>query len=261
MNTFKDNSRNTYTHNDEASQKKPTRLNLRQEIALRPLPFLPLLVILLSTIFVIWMQFSPVVLQTLQRDPHALAAGQWWRILSPLLVDSDGWVQLLTVSIGFICVGIPAQHWLGWWRWLLLFCSGALAGEIMGYLWQPYGGGNSIALFGLMGGMLILLLRSKEPQFFLPVFFAIFEVSSLIGQSTGSIWISIVLWIVGSVLLRILSPRAGGLRLLLWLAIVICLIGVISLSILHDIHGIALLAGMVVGGLLSLLSPVREAQM
>ncbi len=162
------------------------RIDIAAELSLHPLPFLALLAIAIPAFFLIWMQFTPAILTVLQRDPQALLQGQWWRLFSPLLVDSDGWLQFVTVSIGFLCVGISAQHWLGWWRWLLLFFAGATAGEIMGYLWQPYGGGTSIALFGLIGGMVIFLLRRRQPLLFLTCLFALFEVVALVGSAHWS---------------------------------------------------------------------------
>ncbi|MDQ2903746.1 MAG: rhomboid family intramembrane serine protease [Chloroflexota bacterium] len=228
------------------------------EISLRPLPFLALLAIVVPAFFLIWMHFTPAVLNVLQRDPKALAQGQWWRIFSPLLVDSDGWLQFVTVSIGFLCIGIPAQHWLGWGRWLLLFFAGATAGEIMGYLWQPYGGGTSVALFGLIGGMVIFMLRRKQPILFLTSIFALYEVVAIVGSDMGSIWLSVGLCVVYAVLIRVCLTKEGGLRVLVWLVNGTCLLVAGILLLLHDIHGAALLAGMGVGAVLAWLDPTFQ---
>ncbi len=234
------------------------RIDIAAELSLHPLPFLALLAIAVPAFFLIWMQFTPAILTVLQRDPQALLQGQWWRLFSPLLVDSDGWLQFVTVSIGFLCVGISAQHWLGWWHWLLLFFAGATAGEIMGYLWQPYGGGTSIALFGLIGGMVVFLLRRKQPFLFLTCLFALFEVVALVGSDIGIIWLSVGLYVIFAVLLRIFLIREGGLLALVWLANSVCLFGAVILLVLHDIHGAALLAGMGVGAVLARFDPIFQ---
>ncbi len=234
------------------------KIDIEAELSLRPLPFLVLLAIVVPGFFLIWLQFTPTILTVLQRNPQALLQGQWWRFFSPLLIDSDGWLQFVTVSIGFLCVGISAQHWLGWWRWLLLFFAGSTAGEIMGYLWQPSGGGTSVALFGLIGGMAIFLLRRQQPFLFLTSLFALFEVISLVGSDIGGVWLLVGLYVVFAVLIRIFLTREGGLRVLVWLVNGVCLLGAITLLVLHDIHGAALLAGMGVGSVFACFDPTFQ---
>jgi rhomboid family protein len=241
----------------EISQKhSENNIDLLSEISLKPLPFLALLAILLPGIFLIWMHFSPSVLAILQRDSNGLSSRQWWRFISPLLVDSDGWIQFLFVSIGFIFVGIPAQHYLGVWRWLLLFFAGAIVGEFMGYLWQPYGGGTSIALFG----MVIFMLRRKQPTLFLTSIYSICVVTALVCFDIGNTWLLIGLYVMLAVLIRIVLSRAGGLRTLIWMGNGICLLGALVLLFLHDIHGAALLAGMAVGVVMALTDPIYQPE-
>jgi len=40
----------------------------------------------------------PGDLEALRRDPEALASGEWWWILSPLLVHDGGWPHLVLNS-------------------------------------------------------------------------------------------------------------------------------------------------------------------
>lgn len=96
----------------------------------------------------------PGVLSALRRDPAALAAGQWWRILSPLVVlDGNVYLHFAYDTAGFILVGVAVKRLLGPARWLVLFFGAALAGEIAGYAWDPYGAGASVGLCGLIGGI------------------------------------------------------------------------------------------------------------
>ena len=248
-----------------AKTKNAERKNaLLGDLMLKPLPVFSLVAILLPALILMLMSLSPSILSVLQRDRVALAAGQWWRILSPLLVDSDGWFHWVYVSVGFVCVGIVAEHFLGRWRWLLLFFSGALAGELAGYLWQPYGGGTSIALFGVMGGLIVLLLKRGSALFLITALYAGTAVVVLVVEAVASalhlealmgIILALVLcWLVGMILTQLIKRDVPPRTLCLFL-LGIDLVGALILTLLHDNHGPSLLAGMAVGALLAWLDP------
>jgi membrane associated rhomboid family serine protease len=220
--------------------------------------------IVIPTIFLILIQIWPNVLTSLQRDPDALATGQWWRLISPLLVDSDGWLQLLWVSVGFVAIGILAEHRLGWWRWLLLFLAGGLAGEITGYLWEPYGGGTSIALFGILGGLLVLWIRQNGPVQVIASIYALAVVPALaceaitssLGASdiVGIIAVVVLCWLLVQVFLIMLRQHVSS-GTIIYFIIGVDLLAAILLTIFHNHHGVAFLAGFCVGAILIWLTP------
>ena len=94
----------------------------------------------------------PTLLLLLWRNPVALSH-QWWRLLSPLLVQPDPWPQALSVFFLFLVVGILSERLWTKAAWLSLYLAGGLAGEIAGYMWQPYDAGMSVAGAGLLGGL------------------------------------------------------------------------------------------------------------
>lgn len=98
----------------------------------------------------------PSVLETLRRDPEALRAGEWWRVVTPLFVQSDGWPQIITNGLGLLLVGPFVERALGSRVWLLLYFGAGLVGEVAGYAWEPHGAGNSIAICGLLGALYLL---------------------------------------------------------------------------------------------------------
>jgi len=98
----------------------------------------------------------PEVLENLRRDPDALASGEWWRTLSPLLVQDPSWQSWITVP-GIAVLGVPVERIFGARAMLALYLVPAAVGELAGYLWQPHGAGNSIADLGLAGGLLAWL--------------------------------------------------------------------------------------------------------
>src|SRR5690606_23651179 len=86
----------------------------------------------------------------LQRDPSMLH-GEWWRFVTTWLVLTEGWAQIAVNSIGLLILGTLAERSQGRLWWLVAYVVAGLAGEIAGLFWQPVGGGNSVAICGLIG--------------------------------------------------------------------------------------------------------------
>src|SRR5690625_4109750 len=60
--------------------------------------------IVVVTSIVTFFQFAhPEVLSMLRRDPEGLASGEWWRMITPLLVHADGWGQYI---FNIACIAI-----------------------------------------------------------------------------------------------------------------------------------------------------------
>lgn len=100
----------------------------------------------------------PEVLNALRRNPGALSAGEWWRLITPIFVQAYGWPQIMFNFTGIALVGPVVERIFGSRRWLILYFVPALAGEIAGYAWSPYGAGSSLALAGLVGSLFAWLL-------------------------------------------------------------------------------------------------------
>ncbi|HEX6545734.1 MAG TPA: rhomboid family intramembrane serine protease [Bryobacteraceae bacterium] len=122
--------------------------------------------VLAITAFATAAQFvEPALLPALERTPEALQHNQYWRLLTPLFVHSDGWSQIAFNFPAIALIGYFAERALGARLWLIVyFVSGFLA-EIVAYAWQPSGAGASIAGAGLLGALaLLILLRARAPQ-------------------------------------------------------------------------------------------------
>jgi rhomboid protease GluP len=141
-----------------------------------------------------------------RRDPEALVAGQWWRLVSPVLVQPDPWAVVLALGLLAAAVGTVAERVFGTQRWVLLWVLGALAGHGIGELWQPWSSGISVAFCGPLGA--------------LAVWAAVCRVRG-VGPAPPLVVLPVVV-------------VAGGLLL----------------TVLHGIHGPAILAGVVAGALL-----------
>ncbi len=138
----------------------PNRKTHAAATSKRQWPFMTTAILLVTGIFTALQFPFPGVLEALRRNPQALASGEWWRFISPLLVHADGWSQIIFNFTAIAVFGILAERIFGHWRWLLLYLVGGIAGEIAGYAWQPFGAGASVGLFGLLGGLLAWQLLS-----------------------------------------------------------------------------------------------------
>jgi membrane associated rhomboid family serine protease len=129
----------------------------------RPRPIVTVAV-LAVTIIVTGLQFVfPEVLEQFQRREGALAAGQWWRLISPLFVHSEG-VPHLFFNLAWIApLGIFIEHTFGSGKWLVLYFIPGVIGEAIAFAWKPHGGGASLAGVGLLGELCVwLLLRGDK---------------------------------------------------------------------------------------------------
>jgi len=109
--------------------------------------------------------FFPMLLSTLQRDYERFLHGDWWRLISPLLVQDGGISGTIFNLIGLAFVGSVAERmWNGRYM-LIIFFIGGLIGEIVGFVWQPIGAGNSVGNFSLAASIAVasLLRHPRKP--------------------------------------------------------------------------------------------------
>ncbi|MEO6084665.1 MAG: rhomboid family intramembrane serine protease [Umezawaea sp.] len=174
----------------------------------------------------------PSVVAVLQREP---GNGQWWRLVTPLLVQTLGWYQVVTNLVTLALVGVVAERLLGRWRWVVLFAAGTIGGQIAAYSWQEPGGGDSIAICGLAGGVLVWLLVNRAARWEVGV--AVGYVAALTGWGFGGIRAAAVAVVIAAVLLHVVPARVavGGA--------VVC---AVALAVASDLHGVSLVSGMAV---------------
>ena len=120
------------------------------------------LVIIGSTAFVTGLQFVfPEVLTALRRNPQALAAGEWWRMVTPLFVHAYGGWHACVNGIAAIVFCPLAERLYGKKVWILYFVPGVV-GQIFGYLWSPNTAGASLGIAGVMGGLLAFVVLHRR---------------------------------------------------------------------------------------------------
>jgi rhomboid protease GluP len=196
----------------------------------------------------------PEILMALEREPGVLGSGEWWRLLTPLLVHDGGWPYLLSNAAALAIVGVPTEWLFGRRRWVVLYLASGITGQLVGYVWQPEGAGNSVAVFGLVGGLLVALLLKHQAQ--VPMISAVFVpcwIAAVIAYASGSLGAGLALVVLAAGPLGFFVGRAGLSRLVAVGIGLACVVGAFVLFALHDIHGPPIVAGCVAGaGMLQL---------
>lgn len=202
-------------------------------------------------------QFAvPGMLNHLERTPAELH-GQGWRVVTALFVQDGGAIGTVSNLVFLAVIGATAEQALSRPRWLLHYLGVGLASELIGYAWQPVGAGNSIAVCGLTGALALALWRgdARLPAY-TPLVLAVW-CGALLGTMSPVLLIPAV--IVGSTAGRLAAVRAerGGTAHRT-LAAAVPAVAVV-LAIAHNIHGGALLLGLVLAPLTILVRRRPEA--
>ena len=99
----------------------------------------------------------PAFVDALGRDP-AVHDGQVWRLVTPILVNPQGWGQILANGTGLLLWGAIVERTFGRWQWVALYLTGGVVGEVYSYAMDYYQAGSSVAIAGLLGGVAAWLI-------------------------------------------------------------------------------------------------------
>ncbi len=107
---------------------------------------------------------SPTLMQVMTRDLGQLRTGQWWRIITPVLVQPDGWGQLVFNLLGVVVVGAALEHRMSRTGLALTYLLGGVGSIVVISAWRPLetGGGSSNAVAALVGALTVLLAAEKH---------------------------------------------------------------------------------------------------
>jgi len=118
----------------------------------RSLPIVTILIIGVTGLITGLQFVFPEVLAALRRNPEALRAGEWWRMVTPLFVQWAGWPHACANGVGGILLCPLAERFYGK-RILALYFVPGILGEIFAYQWSPNGAGSSLGLAGVLGSL------------------------------------------------------------------------------------------------------------
>ncbi|MGW1893893.1 rhomboid family intramembrane serine protease [Streptomyces sp. NPDC002004] len=138
----------------------------------------------------------PGVVDDLMRRPGALTDGQWWRAGTALLVQSSGIMQIAVNLSALLVVGAIAESVFGWWRTLAVFLVGGVAAHVVSLAgWSLYGGGDSVAICGLLGALAVTALLRRDA----------------LGLTFRSIWYVLLIPAAGLFLCLLRNNHGAGL--------------------------------------------------
>ena len=99
--------------------------------------------------------------------PIKVAAGEWWRLITVVLVHGSV-MHILFNGWALWVLGPELERYLGTWRYLTVFVLAGLGGGVASYCFSfplIIGVGASGAVFGIFGGLIVLARRMRlNPQ-------------------------------------------------------------------------------------------------
>jgi membrane associated rhomboid family serine protease len=189
---------------------------------------------------------SPALMNLFTRDLSQLRAGQWWRALTPVLVQSSGWLQLAFNLLGLLVVGAALERRVSRPCWALIYLVGGPGSIALLSVWKPdaTGGGSSDAVAALLGAFTVLLAvdgrrgRGDWPAQGYAVFFAAYLTTLDLAGLVPSI-------IVGnaSIIALVAAGRAIRPAPLSRACLIVVLLGGVLMTVAHDGHGTGILGG------------------
>jgi membrane associated rhomboid family serine protease len=184
---------------------------------------------------------APALRAQLERRPGALGRGEEWRLVSSLLVHREV-VALLSNLVLLLIVGVALEQRASRGEWLTLYLGAGVLAQLPGLAWDPHDAGNSVAIFGLVGGLAVLALH-RQPVWLWSIGYAAFALVALLAIDAGGI-AGLALWVVaavaaGSVIRGWRQHPTAALRLVA----AVVLVEAVALCLLADVHGPALLIG------------------
>jgi len=92
----------------------------------------------------------------------AIAAGQWWRLITPMLLHG-GILHIGFNMYALYVLGPGLERFYGKWRFLLLYLVAGIAGNVFSYIFSSYNSlGASTAIFGLLAAEGVFLYQHRE---------------------------------------------------------------------------------------------------
>jgi rhomboid protease GluP len=153
----------------------------------------------------------PEILTAFRRNSEALLAGEWWRMVTPLFVQSNGLRQCVGNGVAAIIFLPLAERLYGKRLWVLYFVPG-VAGEVFAYAWGKDGAGSSLGIAGVMGSLFaftFLYRRELAGPTYIAAMFG-FTAAVVLCLCQGTHGPPVLMGVLLTSLLTMLWPNQGG---------------------------------------------------
>ncbi len=195
--------------------------------------------------------FIPDLMALFTRDLAKVREGQWWRVVTPLLVQSSGWGQMVFNLAGLAVVGTALERRVSRTTWALVYLVGGVGSIGLGSAWHPAatGGGSSDAIAALIGALAVLLLADRLPSghHWPAQVYSIFFVTYLTALALGGVVASIIVADASMVIL-FTARRAVNRTTLARACLIVVAVGGALMSLAQEGHGTGMVAGMAMAG-------------
>ena len=121
------------------------------------------LTILVAFMFVMQQHYSDL-LPEFERNPAIFLSGQIWTIVTALFVQDGGTSGAIFNCVCLLIIGSIAEQYWKRSELFILFLIGGVLSELFAFLWQPIGGGNSIANFAIAGSLIYVSFNQGSTQ-------------------------------------------------------------------------------------------------
>jgi membrane associated rhomboid family serine protease len=190
------------------------------------------------------------VMGAMTTDPGKLRGGQWWRLLSPVMVQPSGWGQLAFNMTGLAVVGAALERHVSRPVWIVCLLAGGVGSVAVLSSWKPAdgSGGTSDAVAALIGALAVVgvveeaRLRAEWPSQVYSIFFATYLTGLAVGGIVPSIIagdLAVVAYVTARRACRPATVRRGCL------AVVVACGSVMTVT--RQGHGIGIMFGAVIG--------------
>lgn len=128
-------------------------------------PYVTRTLVAVNVVLYLALLARPALQGSWEMSVAAVAAGQWYRLLSSAFLPGLGGLGLLDIAFNMwalLIVGPALERTLGWVRYLAIYLVSAIGGSVGFFLLTPPSGlavGASGAIFGLFGAWFVISRR------------------------------------------------------------------------------------------------------
>ncbi|QCR43393.1 rhomboid family intramembrane serine protease [Curtobacterium sp. SGAir0471] len=104
----------------------------------------------------------PTLLAAWERDWPRMLDGQWWRLVTSLTVQDDGWPGAVLNLLSLAVVGFLAERTWGRRSFVVIALVSGVGAQFWGAVVQPVGAGNSVVVVGLAASLAVARVRTRS---------------------------------------------------------------------------------------------------